>query len=424
MKKVFLGGTAACSIHFEKDMIKMYFKDNEEFKITNDYKEADLIVIIDSCMATYENLLNTMKFIEDVLNTKKTDATVVVSGCFAKGVKFELTEEQKNILKQVKCIPSDEIIEYIMKCFNLDFPEEYIEDFKLPYRFNKYGLSTTIVDGCLNHCSFCKTNYMNFELKSKPFELLEKTASDIEEMPIHHISLSSSNLSLYGVDLYGKQRCHEAIKLLTSPSSIKFADAGALINWYPELVMEILENEKIKTIFISLESGSERIYKLMNRPISLQELTEIIKLIRENRPDIIIQTEIITGYPTETFDDLKRSIELIHELDIMPVFLNAYKNSIQVPSSALHQHSPQYCQESTRYAYEKLYGIHCKFCDVINSSDMYILKKYEKYKIYAVMLIDGNIRYVRFDQLDTEYDVGDMISANTIKPKQLVKRKK
>lgn len=58
----------------------------------------------------------------------------------------------------------------------------------------------------------------------------------------------------------------------------------------------------------------------MNRPISLEKLVETIKTIKQERPDIIIETEIICGFPTETIDDFRKSRSLIEELDVMPIF--------------------------------------------------------------------------------------------------------
>ena len=172
-----------------------------------------------------------------------------------------------------------------MRELKYELNDSILEDFKLPYSIKNNSVATSIVSGCLNNCSFCKKNFINFNLKSIPFYRIENMASEIDRIycegyPVYDIAIQSSNLSLYGVDLYGKQRSHEAIKSLTKPESIKFAQLGAIINWYPELLNEIINNPKIKTVFTSLESGSERVYNLMNRPISLNKLIDTIKIIK------------------------------------------------------------------------------------------------------------------------------------------------
>ena len=266
---------------------------------------------------------------------------------------------------------------------------------------------------------------MNFELKSYPFEKVESLANDIEaiDYPFSRIAIAASNLSLYGVDLYGKRRTHEVISTFTKPDKIHYAYVGALINWYPELVKEIITNFKIKEIFISLESGSPRVYQLMNRSISLEDLIRLIRFIKQERPDIIIHTEFITGYPTETIDDLKKTIELIYELDINPAYIHSYENSKQIPSSQLTGHSPEYCLESAYYASDKVRPLREKIKNIIQTGEMFVFKKHEKEQIYVTMLVNGVLKNIRFDQLDRDYQEGEIIPANTVKPKQFVKRR-
>ena len=105
MKKIFMGGPGSCDVHFDKCMIyeflDIYYTD---YELTKKIQEADLIVIIDTCVGTYDNLANSINYIEKVIDIKKKDARVIVSGCLIKGVKFELNEQQKSVLEQVTCI--------------------------------------------------------------------------------------------------------------------------------------------------------------------------------------------------------------------------------------------------------------------------------------------------------------------------------
>lgn len=427
MKKIFVGGLMSCGVHSEGDMIKSLVKSYSKYEIVNDYKVADVIIIIDTCMSTYNNILKSIDYVESVLRDKKEESFVVVSGCLAREIKFELSDRYKNILNQVTCVKFDNIIEYVAKLIGVHLSTLLLENFKLPYTLIPNGIEVSPVMGCYNHCSFCKSNYMDYSLSSVPYQYLEKMAMDIDSLssyglPINYISICASNLSLYGVDLYKKRKCHEAIRMLTSPETIKFTEVGALINWYPELVEEILRNPKIKSVFTSLESGSERIYNLMNRPIKLDKLIEIIKLIRKERPDILINTEFICGYPTETIDDLKRTIDLVYELDVNPQFMHPYCNSLQIPSSKLSQHSVEYCTKSVGYAKEQLIGLRNKFKNFVDSGEMFVIDKDDLLGIYEVMLIDGSIRNIRMDQFDRKYEIDELIPSNMVKCRQLIRR--
>lgn len=420
MKKVWIGGNSSCGVHNEKNMITNYIK-NCNFELTEVVEDADLILIIDTCLSTYGQMLNSFNCIEDILKKSKTEAKIIMSGCLSKGIKFELTDKQKELLARVEVVKQEDLVPYVARLLRGHNVED---DFDIPYSIYDLSIWISPVSGCLNHCSFCKSHYMNFELRSYPFEKVESLASDIEaiDYPFHHVGINSSNLSLYGVDLYGKRRAHEVIETFTKYDKIKFAFLGALINWYPELVKEIIENPKIKRLFISLESGSDRIYRLMNRPISLDNLIKIIRFIRKERPDIIIVTEFITGFPTETIEDLKRTIDLAYGLDIDPAFIHDYENSEQIPSSKLLGHSKDYCIESSYYVAEKVLPLREKFKEKIENGEMFVYGKNDEEKLYITMLINGMLKRIHFNQLDREYQEGEIIPANTVKLKQLVKR--
>lgn len=423
MKKIFIGGFGACAVHNEKDMIRQLFQDRDNVLETNNYKEADIILIIDNCSAIYECLIGSLNYIDTVLKEKKENSEVIVSGCITNKILFELPDNYKKILDRVTCINQNEVIEYVLKMIDFELDERIIREIKLPIslQYDMIKAELSPVRGCTNSCSFCKNkNIIDFKLESNPIEDLILTANNLERNKhTKYLSIFSSNFSQYGIDKYKVQRAHEAIKILTSPENIKYVSVGELINWYPELIDEILSNEKIKIVYSSIESGSPRIYNLMNRPISLEKLIKIIKLIKKERPDIQICTEMIAGFPTETIDDLKMSIELIQELELFPSFVWRYYDSPQLPISKLPQHSKEYCIESKLYAEEKLLPLVDKLEQNTENGEMYVIMKSDELKLYLTMLPDGSIRRIRYNQVNRNYEVDEIIEANTVKIKQL-----
>lgn len=416
MKKVWIGGYASCDVHNEKAMIKEIIE-KHKYILTEDLEEADFLIIIDTCLGTYKHFIRSMKVISLILDLAKNNAQIIVSGCLTKGVKFELTKEQKELLSKVTCIKSEDLVPYVAKLLTNEITDSELD---IPYTINETEIRISPVMGCLNNCSFCKTNFMNFNLKSYPMEKVSSLANDIEkaDYPFTSVLIFSSNASLYGVDLYGVNKSHEMIHEFTRSEKIKFAQVGQIINWYPELINEILNNSKIKEIFMSLESGSPRIYNLMNRPISLEKCIQIIKFIKKERPDIIISTEFIAGFPTETLEDLKRTIDLSYELDVNPIHIWPYRNSEQIKASKLPQHTRKWCEEASRYVIEKLSPLK----DKPRKMDMLILKRFEKEKAYTVQLQNGKYKNIRFDQLDKNYKEFEIVKSYLEKPKQIIKK--
>ena len=414
--KIFIGGYGRCNVHNEKDMIRTMCEAClvEEVEYIED---ADIILLIDTCVAVKDAIDVSFEWIDVVLQYKKKNAKVIVSGCLTEKLNFDLTTKQKELLNKVTFIKSSDIIEYMANLLKYPISAETYKDFAFPFTISSpHSFMVSPVRGCIYHCSFCKTNYIDFILKSNPLEDLKHMADDINkyDFKFSFIYINSSNLSLYGVDLYKKQLAHEAIRILTSPKNIKYASVGALINWYPELMQEVLKNEKIKDISLSLESGSPRIYELMNRPISLDNLIKVIKRIKEERPDIRINTEIIVGYPTETIDDLKRSIDLIYELDLYPLFVHPYMNSPLIPSSKLPQHSKEYCDYCSKYAEKLLQKQKNDYLERIRNGEMYIVDKFDEWQTYQALLIDGGVINIGYEELNKDYQVGDYLSPGSI----------
>lgn len=411
--KFFIGGTGACDVHNEKSiLINNIIQSGHE--VSEYIDDADYIILTDLCIGTYNSFLVNMEYLKKILMYKDKTTKVILSGCLSKGVNFELSEEQKYILSMVTIIKPDELLNYVAKILNLEITDESLDIF-LPFSQNYRTIRTSIVDGCLNNCSFCKTCYMNFNLKSVPFEMIEKFVNTINQIdvPLYYQQIISSNLSLYGVDLYKKQRAHEAINLLSKVDTTKFMNLGAIINWYPKLVDEIINNPKIKTITTSLESGSPRIYNLMNRPIELNKLIEIIKIIRKERPDIIINSEFICGFPTETIDDMKTTLSLVEELGINPQFIWPYTNSPQIASNKFPQHSPEYCEYLKKYAENKMQKIKDNFAKRILNDEKIVAEVLDDDKLYVTILKDSSVKLYGINQFEKTYRDGDIIPANT-----------
>ena len=424
MPSIYIGGSCACGVHNEEEFLNM-INYGDDFKIVSNYEDADIIVIINSCVGSNKTLNYTFCYLEELLQKKKPNARVILSGCAANGFNFEISDGLKRFLSNFEIVNSKDIVNYVIKIID---PEFKGLNCNIAYSTAFHKAQISVVSGCMNHCTFCKTNYLNFPLHSHSLDKIKMLMNNLniiykDNNPINYILCINSNFSLYGVDLYGKQMAHEAIKIITAPETIKYAEFSAIINWYPELIDEIITNPKVKGIFTSLETGSERIYKMMNRPIELNKLIEIIKRIRRERPDIFIRSEMIAGFPTETLDDLKRTIDLFYELDINPAYIWSYINSPFIKSSEYPQYNGNYLNVAARYAEEKLKPLQDKH-DLKEKYEALVTEKNDEFKGYQLLYPNGDTEFVRYNRITGKYEEGDIIDSNNIKPKYFVKKNK
>ena len=420
---VFIGGNNRCGVHNEKETLIRMFKDSQ-FKIINNYQHADLIILTDTCICTMNSIVLEVDYLKKVAMSKKAGARVILSGCFVNGLKIELPDSVNRLVRQFESVPMDNLIQFISDEY---FSNDFISQDSIPYtEYGNTGIQLSPVEGCLNRCSFCKTQYANFPLRSYPIESIQRFADNqLTGDRYKTIDIVSSNLSQYGIDIYNKkQRAHEVIQILTAPDNINYAFIGALINFYPELIDEIISNPKIKTISVSLETGSPRLYAMMNRPIQLEHWIEIVKLIRQERPDIRIITEIIAGFPTETVNDIKMTISLIKSLGIYTNGVHPYFNFPgAIPSSKYPQHSHEYISYSRAYYMSQLSPLNQETAAVLNDT-ITIIYKDAKLLRYVGLYSDGSERIISFDALPFDCEVGQVISGSLIIPKYLTRRLK
>ena len=120
------------------------------------------------------------------------------------------------------------------------------------------------------------------------------------------------------------------VKLLREISKIKEIEKIGFLtsnpwDFYDELIEEIARNKMIdRFIHLPVQSGSDRILKLMNRGYTARDYLRIISRLRKAVPDVVIGTDIIVGFPTETDEDFEQTVELAKKADWTVAFVAQY----------------------------------------------------------------------------------------------------
>src|SRR5690606_25860248 len=102
----------------------------------------------------------------------------------------------------------------------------------------------------------------------------------------------------------------QAVSAIPSIEKIHFLTSNPW-DFYDELIDEIARNPKIdRYIHLPIQSGSNRILKLMNRGYSREDYIRLVEKIRAKIPDVTLGTDIIVGFPTETDEDFAETVDL------------------------------------------------------------------------------------------------------------------
>ncbi len=176
-----------------------------------------------------------------------------------------------------------------------------------------------IQDGCLGNCSFCIVKNARRKLVSYPIELVVDTVRELIDKGALEIEVTGQDTAVYGLDLYHKQALPELVREITRiPGDymvrIGMMNPDTMYNILDDLV-DVLKNPRVyKFLHIPVQSGSDKVLKIMRRRYTIDMYRSIIKELRRKVYGIAIATDIIVGHPGEDEEDFKATLDLLKEL--------------------------------------------------------------------------------------------------------------
>ncbi len=308
--------------------------------LTDNEKIADMF-IINTCIVKgkIEN-----KIVGRIKALSRTNKPIIITGCIVP-VRFLELKNKKNLyllsLNNIK-----DILKLIRK---INENKYQVGDFisknneiKLGRRLrdNKFVGITQISEGCLNSCSYCLTKKAKGDLFNFPEEkILEQVSRDLKE-GCKEIWLTSQDNASYG--LLEKRKLPELLRKILELKG-KFRIRLGMMN--PENVLPILDelieiyknNKVYKFLHLPVQSGSNSVLENMNRKYKVEDFLKIILKFRKEIPEITIATDIIAGYPTETKEDFKQTLELVNQVKPEIINLSRYWARKGTPAARLKQ---------------------------------------------------------------------------------------
>jgi len=303
---------------------------NKGLKESNSIKETD-IIIVNTCSvrrSAEERLEGRLSYYTSL--KKEKDVKIFVIGCYAQKEQENIRKKYPNIdfiigTRNISKIQEiiDDIESYENKIFT-SLEKEYIEPAKDPS--NPFRAFITIIKGCNNYCSYCIVPYTRgpeYSINSR------KIIEDIERLVdngVKEVFLLGQNVNSYGIDS-GDIRLHI---LLEKINNIKGIERIRFLTSHPkdfsyELIEAVTKLEKVvKQVHLPLQSGSDKVLKLMNRKYSLKHYLDIIEKLRKNMSSISITTDILVGFPGEDEEDFIKTYNAVKEIEFDKAFMFMY----------------------------------------------------------------------------------------------------
>ena len=255
--------------------------------------KKDIIVILCGCMAQEEGLVNKInkyKWIDIICGTHN----------YHKIPQYlkEVYDSQDKLLREVFSIEGDVIENLPIK------------------RDSKYTGWVNIQYGCDKFCTYCIVPYTRGKQRSRlPHDIIDEVR-EMYNNSYQEVTLLGQNVNAYGKDLDMEYDFADLLGEVsqTGIPRIRFVTSHP---WdFTDKMIDVISkcDNIMPYIHLPIQSGSDRILKLMGRKYTSEEYLELVKKIKERIPNVSVTTDIIVGFPGETEDDFLKTLDMVNEV--------------------------------------------------------------------------------------------------------------
>lgn len=224
-----------------------------------------------------------------------------------------------------------------------DSTDKIVENLPVDRKYSfKSGIN--IMFGCNNFCSYCIVPYVRGRERSrKPEEIIEEIEKLADEGVVE-IMLLGQNVNSYGKNLENPISFAELLRRVEKIEKIKRI---RFMTSHPkdlsdELIEVLATSKKVcHHLHLPLQSGSSRILKEMNRHYDKEQYLNLVEKIRNKVPDISITTDIIVGFPGETYEDVLETVDVIKKASFDNAFTFIYSKRTGTKAAAMHNQVPE-----------------------------------------------------------------------------------
>ena len=326
----------------DSELVRSMLK-GEGFAFTADRERAD-VLLVNTC-AIRENAHNKIyAHLSELKGLKKQRPLVVgVLGCMAQSLKSELAEKEPLVdvlagpdaYRQLPVLLTNAMAAqeegFSRKGFALDLSEYETYEGVLPDRDSGINAWITIMRGCDNFCSFCVVPYTRGRERSRDPEAILAEARDAAARGFTQITLLGQNVNSYRHGDWDFAKLIAAVADTAGILRVRFTSPHPK-DFPSGLIDAIATHPNIcKHIHLPLQSGSDRILHLMDRTYSGGEYLALVNQIRHAIPEIVLTTDIICGFCSETEEDFLDTQRIVEQARLDSAYIFKYserKNTI------------------------------------------------------------------------------------------------
>lgn len=323
--------TYGCQMNMADTELVLGILKNNGYELTKDANEAN-VILLNTCsirenaeQRIYGRLGNFKN-----LKTSKPDLIVGILGCMAERLRKDLIEEKKIVDVVVGPDEYRKLPELIDVAFNgekgigvkLSRTETY--DDIIPFREDGLQAWISVMRGCDKFCTFCVVPFTRGRERSRTLNSIVNEIKQLSGRGFKEVTLLGQNVNSYLDENYDFADLLAACAVVDRNIRIRFTTSHPQ-DLSDKLLYTIAGNPNIcKYIHLPVQSGSNRILQLMNRTYTIEHYLSLIDKAREIIPGVSFSTDIISGFPTETYEDHVMTLDIMRQVKYDGAYMFKY----------------------------------------------------------------------------------------------------
>jgi tRNA-2-methylthio-N6-dimethylallyladenosine synthase len=201
----------------------------------------------------------------------------------------------------------------------------------------------TIQKGCDNHCTFCIVPYTRGAEASRPHTEIVDEVRRLVGVGVREIVLIGQNVNSYGLKVPGELTFAQllyAVAEVPGVERIRYTTSHPR-DMGPDVIEAYRDLPQLCShLHLPVQSGSNRVLRRMKRYYTRERYLEVVTALREARPDLVLTTDVIVGFPGETDEDFEQTLSLLDEVGFVSSFSFKYSRRPGTPALKLDDRDP------------------------------------------------------------------------------------
>ena len=297
-----------------------------------DFLERAQVIIYNTCAVRENAEDKVFGYIGDLKHMKEENPELVIGICGCMAQQEHIAQRIKETYRQVDLVFGTfayndlysmlwEVIDNKKRVFNLTENNIDINEDFTQLRDNKVQAFVPVMYGCNNFCTYCIVPYVRGRERSRKPDAVIKEVRDLVNNGYKEITLLGQNVNSYS---YGFPELLREINKIGGEFRVRFMSSHPK-DASKELIDTIFECDKIcNHLHLPLQSGCDRILKEMNRKYTVDDYLEIVDYARNKDPEFSFTTDLIVGFPGETYEEFCMTKDIIKRVKYDNIYSFVY----------------------------------------------------------------------------------------------------